>query len=64
MRGVAEGKADLHALSYPGRTPRDRYLDALDGFYIACRKQLRVRRPADVDRMDPLDAALRAEDRS
>jgi hypothetical protein len=63
IRGVAEGKADMHALSYPGRSPRDRYLDALDGFYIACRRQLRVRRPADVDRVDPLDAALRPEDR-
>jgi len=63
VRGMAEGKIDLHAANYPGRSPRERYLDALDGFYIACRKQLRVSRPADVDRVEPLDAALRPEDR-
>lgn len=63
VAGLAAGKLDRLAEHYPGRTPRERYLDALDGFYIACRRQLRVRRPADVDRMDPLDAALRTEDR-
>lgn len=61
--GTAAGKADRHADQYPGRSPRERYLDALDGFYIACRRQLRVRRPLDVDRVDPLDAALRPDDR-
>lgn len=41
------------------RDPRDRYLAALDGFYIACRRQLRVRRPDDVARDEPLDASDR-----
>lgn len=62
VRGVAEGKADKHALHYNNRSPRDRYLDALDQFYIACRRQLRVRRPDDVERYDPVDAAERPED--
>jgi len=61
VRGEAEGRVDLHAARYGGRGPRERYLDALDGFYIACRRQLRVRRPADVDRQDPMDAAERTD---
>lgn len=64
VRGVADGKADLHAGRYGGRVPRDRYLDALDQFYIACRRQLRVRNPADVERVDPVDAAERDDDRA
>ena len=63
VAGVALGKPDRLAEHYAGRSPRERYLDALDGFYIACRQQLRVRSPLDVDRVDPLDAALRPEDR-
>lgn len=62
VRGIAEGKDDKHAARYSNRPPRDRYLDALDQFYIACRRQLKVRRPDDVERYDPVDAAERPED--
>jgi len=35
------------------RPKRDTYLASLDSFYIACRRQLRVPKPTDVDRLEP-----------
>jgi len=57
-RSVVHHAYSVHrkARSVP-RDARDRYLATLDRFYIACRKQLRVRNPEDVDRNEPADAA-------
>jgi hypothetical protein len=61
VRGLAEGKPDVHAQRY-GSPPRERYLTSLDAFYRACRHQLRVAHPDDVSRYDPADVTTRSED--
>jgi hypothetical protein len=48
VRTVALGGADPRREDYPGTDPRDRLNAAIRGFYVAARKQLRVKAPADI----------------
>lgn len=48
VRTVALGGADPRAEDYPGTDPRDRLNVAIRGFYVAARKQLRVKAPTDI----------------
>ena len=50
---VHEAYAVRSASTSLSRPTRDAYLLTLDRFYIACRRQLRVPKPADVERQEP-----------
>ncbi len=48
VRTVALGGPDPRAVEYPDTDPRDRLNAAIRGFYVAARKQLRVKYPLDI----------------
>jgi hypothetical protein len=45
---LAEGRPDRRAKDYPGTTPESRFQEALLGFYVAVRVQLRVTAPREM----------------
>jgi hypothetical protein len=48
VRMVGEGRPDPRGDEFPGLSPEDRLYEALAGFYVAVRRQLRVASPDDV----------------
>lgn len=52
IREVSEGRPDPRREEFPGQSPHQRYGEAMQGFYVAARKQLHVINP---DAITPRD---------